>query len=121
GLSSARQWQFRPGDNPFVENGVAEAEQLGRSSDGVGGRLPGLLDQFLLLDEAPEIRLVDQPSGERFDRPLQLEEGEAGRHQLEYDGAILDLGTKPRDARRQDAAMVRYHRRSGYGHGCTAL
>lgn len=89
---------------------MAEAEQLGRPSDGVGGHCASLFNEFLLLDEPAEVLLVDQPACERFNTALQLQQGELGRHQLEYHRAVFDLGAQPRDPGCEDAAMIRRHR-----------
>ena len=74
--------------------------------------LAGLLDELLLLDEAAEIGLVQRKPGDRLDAALQLQEREDGRHQLEHDGIVFDLRPHPRDAGREDAAMVADHRQA---------
>ncbi len=93
-----------------ARNGVAEAEQLGRPPDGIGGHCASFFNEFLLLDQPAEVLLVDQPACERLNTALQLQQGEFGRHQLEYHRTVFDLGAQPRDAGRENAAMIRRHR-----------
>ena len=73
------------------------------------------LDQILLLDQPPEILLVQPSPRQRLHGLLQLQQGELGRHQLEHDGPVLDLGAQPRDAGGQDATMVMTHGLAGQG------
>src|SRR5258707_15291705 len=101
----ARQRQLGPGDGALDEDLAAEAIELGRAAAGLGRDRAGLLDEALLIDEAPEILLVEPPPGERLDGTLQLQEGKGGRHQLEDDGPILNLGAQPRYPGGEDAAV----------------
>ena len=79
-MSSARKRKFRAGDGPFGQDGMAEAEQLGRPSDGIGGHCASLFNEFLLLDQAAKILLMNEAPCERFNTVLQLQEGELRRH-----------------------------------------
>ncbi len=56
---------------------AAEAHQFGRPAAGLRRHAARLLHQALLLDEPAEILLVQPPPGQRLDRALQLQQGEA--------------------------------------------
>src|SRR5215469_15024287 len=70
----SRQRQLRSADGALEQNLTAEADELRRPAAGLGGALAGLLDEALLIDEAPEILLVEFAAGQGFDGALQLEE-----------------------------------------------
>src|SRR5262249_24871208 len=99
----ARERQLGPGHRALKQDLAAEPDQLGRTAAGLRRNLAGVLDQALLIDQPAEILLVEPLSGERLDGALEGKQREALRHQLEDDGAVLDLGPQPRDAGRQDA------------------
>lgn len=113
-MSTPRQRQFCPGDEPIVQNGVAETEKLRWPAAGLSGGLSGLLDQLLLFDQSAKVRLVDEPAGERLHGSLQLQKREYRRHQLKDDWAVFDLGAQPRNAGRHDAAMIGDHGLAGH-------
>ena len=71
-----RDWQLRSDDGAFGEDGAAEAKQLGRPSPCILTRFAGFLDEFLLFDQAAKIVFVNQPSGQRLDAALQLQQRE---------------------------------------------
>lgn len=113
-MSTPRQRQFCPGDDPLVENGVAEPVKLRWPAAGLRGGLSRLLDQLLLLDQAAKVWLVDEPAGERLHGSLQLQKCEDRRHQLKDDRPVFDLGAQPRNAGRHDAAMIGDHGLAGH-------
>ena len=65
-----RQRQFGPGDGALDEDLAAEAIELGRAAAGLGRDRASLLNEALLIDEAPEILLVEAPPGKRLDGTL---------------------------------------------------
>src|SRR5688572_3936566 len=73
---------------------LAETPQAGGPSAGFEGDLAGFLDQALLLDQAPEVRLVQAQPRQALDRLLELEESKGWRHQLEDERAVLDLAAQ---------------------------
>src|SRR5207237_6344891 len=75
--------------------------------------LAGFLDKTLLLDQPAEILLVHSDAGERLDGPLQLQQREGRRHQLENHRPVFDLAAEAAERRGQDAAMVKRHRDAG--------
>src|SRR5260370_5516112 len=101
-----RQRQLGPGDGALDEDLAAEAIELGRAAAGLDRDRAGLLDEALLIDEAPEILFVEPPPGECLDGTLQLQEGKGGRHQVEDDGPILDLVAQRRYPGGENAAVV---------------
>ena len=58
--SSARKRKFGSGDRPLGQHRVAETEEFGRPPAGVGGDCAGFLNEFLLLDQAAEVLLVER-------------------------------------------------------------
>ena len=58
--AGARQRQAGASGGAFVEDGAAEAEQLGGAAAGFGGDGAGFLDQFLLLDQPAKIGLCSR-------------------------------------------------------------
>ena len=60
---------------------------------------------------------VPNPVASGFNGALQLPQREVGRHQLEHDGTILDLGTQAGDRGGENAAMVVAHRLARHGIG----
>ncbi len=105
-MSSARKRELGSGDRPFRQHAVAKPEQFGGAADRVGGDCASFLNELLLLDEAAKILLVDQPACKRLNTALQLQQGEFRRHQFEYHGAVFDFRAQPRDAGRENAAVV---------------
>src|SRR5689334_524006 len=92
GPLGACEGQLGAGDSAFEHDLAPEAMELGRPAAGAGGNGAGLLDQALLLDQAAEVLLVQRSAGQRLDPALQLAQREIGRHQLEHDGPVFDLG-----------------------------
>ncbi len=86
--------KFGSGDGAFRKDGTAEAEEFCRTSAGVLAGFASFLDEFLLLDQAAEIRLVHLPSRQRLNTALQLQQRECVRHQFKYDRMVFDLGPK---------------------------
>src|SRR5262245_50582648 len=78
----ARDGQTEARRQALERHFLAEAHLARRPSTGGADDATGLLDEALLLDEAAEILLVQANPGERLDGALQLEQREAGRHQL---------------------------------------
>src|SRR5262245_21534487 len=87
--------QPHPWRRALAQDVAPEAEQLGRAPSGLGVELAGPLDQAGVLDQTAEVLLVETHAGERLDDPLELEQGEGGRQELEDDRAVLELPTQP--------------------------
>src|SRR5215470_20184492 len=105
-LGWTRQRKFSPDNSPLEQHVAPEPEQLGGPTACLRRNVSAIFDQSLLVDQPAEILFVQSLSGERLDRALQLKQCEFRRHQLEYHGTVFDFGSKPRDAGRQNAAMV---------------
>ena len=108
-LSRARERQLGSGGRPLLTDGGAKAIGFRRASAGVGNRFSRLLNQLLLFNETPEIRLVHVEACDRLDASLQLQKREYGRHQFEDHWVVFDLGPHPRNTGRKDAAMIARH------------
>ena len=89
---------------------MAELEQLSGPPDCLSGDCASFLNELLLFHQAAEVLLVDQAACKRLNTALQLQQGELRRHQLEHDRTVFDLGAKPGDPGREDAAMIGGHR-----------
>src|SRR5262245_20110585 len=89
---------------------TAETVKPRRAPASSGRDVPGSLDQAALLDQPPEILLMQQRAGDSLDRLLQVVKGELGREQLEHHGAVFQLAPEPSEGSGEDAAMVESHR-----------
>ena len=108
-MSSTRKWQFRPGNCTFGQNAMAESKQLGRPAARVRAHRACFFDEFLLLNQPPEILFVHEPTGKRLDATLELQQREDRLHQFEDDGAVFDLGAQPGDAGCKNATVISLH------------
>ena len=63
-MSSPRNGKFGSRDGPRGEHRAADAEQCGRPPAGVLAQFARFFNEFLLLDQPAEIRLVHQPARE---------------------------------------------------------
>ena len=109
-MSRARERKFGSDDRAFGRErrgGSGRAWPGGRPSPGCD--LASFLNELLLLDQAAEILLVQQPPGKRLDAALQLQQREGLRHQFEDHGMVFDLGAQPGDAGRENAAVIDDH------------
>src|SRR6516225_6210167 len=88
----------------------AQPQSRRRPAAGLSADPAGLFDQTLVLDETPEILLVQPHSRQRLDGALQLQQGEGGRHQLENDWSILDLAAQAADCGGEDPPVIGRHR-----------
>ena len=98
---------------------AAEAEQLGGPAAGGGLEPAGALDEGAALDEPAEVLLVEADAGQGLDRPLQLQQGEGLRQQLEHQGPVPELAAEAPQRGGEDAPVVegqrRPERRAGRG------
>src|SRR5689334_7427832 len=90
-VSPPHPGQADAGGGALAEDLAAEAEELGGAAAGLGEVAAGPLEEAAGLDEAPEVLLVERDPGERLDHPLELEESELRRQELEDDGPVLEL------------------------------
>src|SRR6185369_170484 len=95
-----------PWRGALPEDIAAEAVEAGGAAAGAQTVLAGGLDEAAALDHAAEVLLVEMRAEHRLDRPLQLEQGELVRHQLEHDGAALHRAPQLADSARQHPGMV---------------
>src|SRR5262249_37117349 len=93
----------------LLQHFAAEAKQRRRTAAFLLHRIAGRLHEGAALDQATEVLLVQMPAGDRLDGALKLGQGELGRHQLENDGGVFELGPKARNRRRQNPAVVEAH------------
>ena len=109
GLSSPpHPRQPHPRGRPLAQHLAPEDEQLGRTAAGLDV-LAGAFDEAGVFDQAAEVLLVEAHAGEGFDHPLELEQGEGGRQELEDDRAVLELAAQPAEGGGEDAPVVEGH------------
>src|SRR5207248_4574505 len=101
------------GGGTLEQHLAAKAHEPRRPAASRRADLAGFLDKTLLLDQPAEILLVQSDAGERLDGPLQLQQREGRRHQLENHRPVFDLASQTPERRRQDPAMIERHRDAG--------
>src|SRR5215472_8998086 len=76
GGGALEQGELAADDGALGQDVAAEAVELGRAATCGSSDVTGFLHQLLLLDQATEVLLVQQPAGQRLHGPLQLAERE---------------------------------------------
>ncbi len=108
-MSSPRNRQFGSGNRSLGKDLAAEPQQFRWTPAGIWRGFPGFLDEFLLFDQAAEILLVEEPSRQGLDAPLQLQKRKGFRHQFKHHRMIFNFSPEPRYASGEDPAVIENH------------
>src|SRR5215831_7621278 len=90
-LSATAAGQPYPGGRAFAQDLAPEAELLGWAAARAPRHPSRALHQPLAFDETAEVLLVQADAGDGLHGPLELQERELRRHQLEDDRPVLHL------------------------------
>jgi hypothetical protein len=93
----------------FMPAFAAEPEQLRRTPARLLAHRSGGLDYTGPLDIAPEVLLVEARPEDRFRRPLQIEQREHWRYEIDRDWPDPETGPEPSYGGSEDLKMVLSH------------